>query len=209
MALLSSLVFGLAACGPDYPKCDDDKDCHKGEFCVNKMCQKCRDSGDCGPGQECSGGRCDDIEGYCAGDGDCAHGQECSDGRCIDKLEPPDPEPEPPPPPEEPRCSVQSVYFDYDSSELTAGTRDRLSSNARCLGTRGYRNVHLTGFTDPRGTEEYNLALGDRRARSARQYLQSFGVDAHITTSSMGEEMARGMDESSWAEDRRVDFDAR
>jgi len=64
----------------------------------------------------------------------------------------------------------------------------------------------LTGTCDPRGTEEYNLALGERRAQSAQQYLKSLGVTGEITVSSMGEELATGTDESGWARDRRVDF---
>ena len=67
----------------------------------------------------------------------------------------------------------------------------------------------MTGLTDPRGTEEYNLALGDRRAQSAKKYLESLGVDASLTASSMGEELATGSEESSWSRDRRVDFQER
>ncbi|HEY8432102.1 MAG TPA: OmpA family protein, partial [Sandaracinaceae bacterium] len=63
---------------------------------------------------------------------------------------------------------------------------------------------------DPRGTEEYNLALGERRARAVQSYLQNLGIDAsRIHASSMGEEMASGTDEASWARDRRVDFHER
>ncbi|HET6338499.1 MAG TPA: OmpA family protein [Polyangiales bacterium] len=103
-------------------------------------------------------------------------------------------------------CELTPVYFDYDSSTLSDSARDQLSRNGSCLRERGTRGAQLTGMTDPRGTEEYNLALGERRAQSAQQYLKSLGTDANLSVSSMGEEMASGSDESGWARDRRVDF---
>jgi peptidoglycan-associated lipoprotein len=61
------------------------------------------------------------------------------------------------------------------------------------------------GVTDPRGTEEYNIALGDRRAQAVRAYLVSLGIEqARIAVTSVGEEMAQGSDESGWAQDRSV-----
>jgi peptidoglycan-associated lipoprotein len=103
-------------------------------------------------------------------------------------------------------CELTSAYFDYDSSTLSDSARDQLSRNASCLRSRGGRGVHLTGTCDPRGTEEYNLALGERRAQAAQQYLKSLGVTGEVTVSSMGEELATGTDEAGWARDRRVDF---
>ena len=91
-----------------------------------------------------------------------------------------------------------------------ASARDVIARNAECTRERGYSSLQLTGHTDPRGTEEYNLALGDRRARSVRKYLESLGVgDSKVKSSSMGEEMARGEDESGWSTDRKVEFIAR
>jgi hypothetical protein len=80
-----------------------------------------------------------------------------------------------------------------------------LSTVAQCVQSKGLKAVHLTGLTDPRGTEEYNMALGDRRAQSAKSYLKSLGVAAEVSASSMGEELASGADESCWSRDRRVD----
>jgi peptidoglycan-associated lipoprotein len=76
------------------------------------------------------------------------------------------------------------------------------------LRQRKVAGVHVTGLTDPRGTEEYNLALGERRAQSAQQYMKSLGID-NVSSSSMGEELASGTEESGWARDRRVDFKAK
>lgn len=107
-----------------------------------------------------------------------------------------------------PACDVTPVHFAFDSSELDGAAREQAAQNARCIVARGARGVRVVGLTDPRGTEEYNLALGERRARSVTQYMASMGVDASsVQTHSMGEEMASGADESSWARDRRADVE--
>ena len=63
----------------------------------------------------------------------------------------------------------------------------------------------LTGAADPRGTEEYNIALGERRGQSVRSYLVSLGMNSgRISVTSVGEEMATGSDEAGWARDRNV-----
>ena len=86
---------------------------------------------------------------------------------------------------------------------------DAIAKNAQCVKEKNL-NVRITGHTDPRGTEEYNLALGDRRARSVEQYMNSLGIDrGKLTSASMGEELARGEDESGWQQDRKVEFSSR
>ncbi|MDB4988836.1 MAG: peptidoglycan-associated outer rane lipoprotein [Myxococcaceae bacterium] len=104
-------------------------------------------------------------------------------------------------------CQLQAVYFGYDSSNLESSARDVIAKNAQCVREKAMGGVRVTGYTDNRGTEEYNLALGDRRAKSVQQYMSSLGVDKNkLSSSSMGEELARGEDESSMAQDRRVEF---
>ena len=205
---LGTCLFGLActvaACGPDYPKCDTDEDCQKGEFCINNLCQQCRNNADCPAGQRCSSGACEAIPGYCNSSADCGPGKTCENNQCVAVRKSA-------PPPEAPQtlntgCDLGPAYFDYDSSTLSDSARDQLSRNASCIREKGARGVHLTGMTDPRGTEEYNLALGERRAQSALQYMKSLGASGDITYSSKGEELASGSDESGWARDRRVEF---
>ncbi len=104
-------------------------------------------------------------------------------------------------------CSVESIHFGYDSSDLSSHARSRIGQNANCLKERGVDQVNVTGHTDPRGTEEYNLALGDRRARAVAEYIDTLGVKAQAA--SLGEEVATGTDESSWAQDRRAEFRAK
>jgi len=206
--IFSTVVLSIASigCGPTYPKCDVDEDCHENEFCVNGTCQQCRDDADCAKGQSCANGRCEPILGYCETAADCATDEDCDANRCVKK--PQEVETDEPFETKTP-CSLRAVYFDYDSSDLKSQSKEELSQNAQCMREQNITSIHLTGLTDPRGTEEYNMALGERRASSAKKYLQSLGVEGNITHSSMGEEMAKGTDESSWATDRRVDFNQR
>ena len=199
-----SLTLALTACGggPEYPNCNNDQNCHEGEYCVNGQCQQCRDGSDCAPGQRCAEGRCDDIEGWCGTSTDCPDGEECRNNRCVEAVVQ---NIEAPPPVEE-ACSLGNVYFAYDSSELSGSARSTLENNARCIEERSIQSVTLFGMCDPRGTEEYNLALGDQRARSVSAFMQRLGVSrGNLSTRSLGEEQARGSDESSWAQDRRVE----
>jgi peptidoglycan-associated lipoprotein len=174
---------------------------------VNGQCQQCRpDGNDCPAGQQCRDGRCDAIPGYCSSTSDCPNGQECQNNRCVAAMTtsetPIDEGPQ--------ACSLTDVYFAYDSSELDGTARGAIESNARCVNERDIPHVTLTGHCDPRGTEEYNLALGERRAQSVRGFVSRLGVpNNRMSTRSMGEEMAGGSDESSWARDRRVQFEER
>ncbi|MEM9193098.1 MAG: OmpA family protein [Myxococcota bacterium] len=103
------------------------------------------------------------------------------------------------------RCNISTLYFSYDSSELDEASRRTLISAAGCLRQGFARPIHLVGSADPRGTEEYNLALGERRARTVRQYLRALGVDPDMVSfGSVGEEMASGTNEATWALDRHV-----
>ena len=98
------------------------------------------------------------------------------------------------------------VYFDTDSSSLSSTAQDTLAKQAAWL--RAYPSVNITveGHADERGTREYNLALGDRRANAAKNYLVSQGVSAgRVNTISYGKErpVALGSNEEAWAQNRR------
>jgi peptidoglycan-associated lipoprotein len=98
--------------------------------------------------------------------------------------------------------------FDYDSDALTPGERNVLDAVAKCLTTgplKG-RAVQLVGRADPRGTNEYNMGLGARRAHTSREFLGQLGVGQDkLSETSRGELDATGTDESGWRKDRRVD----
>ena len=103
-------------------------------------------------------------------------------------------------------CNVAAtVYFDFDSDNLTGESRADLEQVASCLRQGLPMPLHLVGGADPRGTEEYNMALGERRARTARLFLVALGVtEGDISFASVGEELAQGTDEPTWALDRNV-----
>jgi peptidoglycan-associated lipoprotein len=203
----ATLALLLAGCGPDYPNCDNDDDCHQGEYCVNGLCQQCRDDGDCPTGQTCRGGACAPAEGFCQSNGDCPDGQECRNNRCVAMTQAQTDTTRPTS--GEGQCELGPVYFGFDQDALDSSARNAIQANVTCMRQRGAGSVHVTGHTDPRGTEEYNLALGDRRARSVVEYMSSLGVDSStLSSSSMGEEMASGSDEGSWSRDRKATFTA-
>ena len=111
------------------------------------------------------------------------------------------------PEPVEQPCVVETVYFAFDSAELDSSSRAALQEAVECFRGQGSgASLLLSGAADPRGTEEYNIALGERRAQAVRSYLTSLGLDGNsISTTSVGEEMATGTDEAGWARDRNVD----
>ncbi len=118
----------------------------------------------------------------------------------------PEPEPEVDVEPVEQSCVVETVYFAFDSAELDSSSRAALQEAVECYrGQDSGVSLLLAGAADPRGTEEYNIALGERRAQAVRSYLTSLGLDgSRVSTTSVGEEMATGTDEAGWARDRNV-----
>ena len=99
------------------------------------------------------------------------------------------------------------VFFETDSSSLTAEAMATLDKQAAWLNQYNQYRILIEGHADERGTREYNLALGERRANAAKNYLVSLGVDAsRLTTISYGKErpIALGSDEASWAKNRRA-----
>ena len=101
------------------------------------------------------------------------------------------------------------VYFGYDSYSIRGDQAPRMKVNADYLKDQEQIKIRIEGNCDPRGTREYNLALGEKRALGAKKYLVNLGVPStRITTVSLGEEkiLLHGHDEMSWAQNRRDDF---
>lgn len=101
------------------------------------------------------------------------------------------------------------VYFNLDSSSIRPSEYAKLGQHIQTLNNNTNQRVLLAGHADERGTREYNAALGERRANSVRDYLQTNGVNsAQIDTVSYGEErpVAQGSGEASWAQNRRVEI---
>ena len=101
------------------------------------------------------------------------------------------------------------IYFDYDSSDIKPEYNNVVTAHAKYLASNSSLKVRLEGNTDERGTREYNIGLGERRAQSVRRALLLQGVaEAQVTTLSYGEERpaASGSDEAAYAKNRRVEF---
>jgi peptidoglycan-associated lipoprotein len=101
------------------------------------------------------------------------------------------------------------VYFDFDSSEIKGEGTDVVAAHAKYLAAHTGTRVRLEGHTDERGSREYNIGLGERRAQSVRRALLLQGaVDTQISTVSYGEERPAvpGHDEAAWAKNRRVEI---
>ena len=137
------------------------------------------------------------AKGTCGSDSDCGNGQLCIRNRCEEisaGLA---------------ECDAMRVDFALNSDELTEADRNSLARGARCI--KGDRALHVTilGNADERGTEEYNLALGDRRANKVAKYLEALGASqSQLKTVSYGKEnpLCTEHDEACWAKNRRADF---
>ena len=129
------------------------------------------------------------------------------------------PEPPPPPPPAPPKHDGpvddngnpvgNTVYFEYDSAVLAQSDVTLLGYHAKYLKDATGANVMVEGHCDERGTREYNLALGERRASSVKEVLTGDGVEAgRLETVSYGEEkpVDPGHDESAWGKNRRAEL---
>ena len=105
--------------------------------------------------------------------------------------------------------ATRLVYFDFDSAEIKGAGTDVVAAHAKFLAAHPATRVRLEGHTDERGSREYNIGLGDRRAQSVRRALLLQGAsDAQISTVSYGEERPAvlGHDEAAWAKNRRVEI---
>ncbi len=147
-------------------------------------------------------------------------------GACASKAPkqlPPEPGPAvttvtPPPAPSGPTPGSQAdflaqmvgqdtIYFDTDKFNIDAADQAALQAQATWLQKYPGKRASIEGHADERGTREYNLALGERRANAAKNYLVTLGIDAaRLTTVSYGKErpVALGSDEQSWAKNRRA-----
>lgn len=223
LIVLSVALTALgSACTPKYPKCERDDHCKKGELCVNGLCQQCRTDKDCGSGKRCKGGRCERSPGLCEADAECGAGGRCRDGKCLKpglcETHADCPEnhecikgtcvaPPAGGTATAARCQPGPVYFGFDAFVLTSEAARILQKNAECIRSVPERPLRLEGHCDPRGTQEYNLALGDHRARVVARYLMRLGIPGgRLRVVSKGELEAAGTGESSWASDRKVKF---
>ncbi len=232
LALCVSATLALTAC-PSKPRngeCKSSQDCAEqtgfGKVCVEGRCQECAADGDCQDGfvcrenkctpkpqcagdadcpagQTCQGERCvARAAGTCGSDADCTGGQTCQAGRCAAPVSQGEPS-------EECRdASRFTVRFGFDQSTLTPDAQGTLQDLAGCLKEAPAKRVTVQGNADERGTAQYNVALGARRAEAARKYLSDLGYNGTIDTVSFGKErpVCRQSNEECWSKNRRADF---
>ncbi|HEX9108757.1 MAG TPA: OmpA family protein, partial [Longimicrobiales bacterium] len=101
------------------------------------------------------------------------------------------------------------IYFEYDASTISDEAKGALDQKVALLRANPDLKLRIEGNADERGSEEYNLALGMRRAQAARDYISGFGIDAaRLATMSNGEDKPAdpGHDESAWSKNRRDEF---
>lgn len=109
----------------------------------------------------------------------------------------------------DPATDLEIIHFDYNSYTLTPAALEVLKRNADRIKSQPSVAIQIEGHCDERGTQEYNLALGERRALTVREYLINLGVDsARLTTISYGEEDPKeaGHTEAAWSKNRRGQF---
>lgn len=104
---------------------------------------------------------------------------------------------------------LKDIHFDYDDDSVRKDAKDILNANAQVLMDNMWVNIVIEGHCDERGTVEYNLALGEKRALNAKRYLVSYGIDpSRISIISYGKErpLDPGHNETAWAKNRRAHF---
>ena len=110
---------------------------------------------------------------------------------------------------EELKSALDKIYFDFDSYKLSDAARSNLAKNAELLKKDSAGKVRIEGNCDERGSDEYNLALGEKRAKAAMQYLVTSGIPAErLSVISYGKEKPAdpGHDDAAWAKNRRDEF---
>ena len=105
--------------------------------------------------------------------------------------------------------NIQNIYFDFDKSAIRPDAREILKANADIFSKNSAAAIVIEGYCDERGTAEYNMALGERRAQETKKYLENLGINAsRMETISYGKENPAdpGHNEAAWAQNRRAQF---
>ena len=173
--------------------CGSDSDCPDPMVCRDDRCgPQCLSDDDCGDLERCASGECIEVE--CRTDDDCEEGFRCNNYECELIPGP---------------CNTRTfptIYFDFDEHTLRADQVTAAEGNLECLVTFP-ESVDVEGHCDERGTVEYNLALGERRARTVRSWLEDNGIDStRLNKISYGESRpaASGTSSNAHRQNRRV-----
>ena len=198
----ASMECNAGSCDKIIGYCTAVSECGANEKCEANRCKpECASDTDCTGGEVCDAGACV-APPECSADADCASGERCDGGSCVTNSA------------GKTSCSLETVFFTYDSSSLSSSTQSALDANASCIKQKG-STVRLAGHADERGTAEYNIALGEDRAQAVATYLKRLGIKgANISTISYGEESPSKMcaetdPDSCHRQNRRVEFELR
>ncbi len=187
-------------CGAECSAATAEKDCGAGKKCLaSGACggaDDCSGDGDCGSGNTCQDGKCGVKKISCGGDDDCPEGSACVSGACAAGVA------------RKVKCEMKPVHFDYDQAAIKKGERSAIDDDLQCLQKQAAKKVKVEGHTDERGTTEYNIALGNRRAQAVKKYLKHAAPDVTVETESFGKEKPAdpGHDEGAWAKNRRAEL---
>lgn len=196
-ALAATFSFAvLTGCkGPAYPLCKNDSHCKIGSagetlngVCVNGHCQECAMNSDCQDGKQCVENSCKEAS---LPKKDSSMSEGTADGDCS--------------------FENKTVHFDFDKYDIGAEDASNLNKVAKCLVTDEQVKLVIDGNTDERGSSEYNLALGQRRANAVAKYLANNGVFKNrLKTVSYGKErpVDTASNEDAWTKNRRSEIKA-
>ena len=206
------LVALLTAC-PSPPKngeCKSSKDCEAqagfGKICLSGQCVECAADTDCKDGFACKTNKCEPKPApvaaaapkpECASDAECDSGKGCQSGKCVSTLDPACADP-----------AAFSCHFGYDQYSIVGDSASALQRLAACLAKAPAKRLQVDGHADDRGTTQYNLALGKKRAETVKKYLADLGVAGAIGTNTFGKEqpLCREAAESCWSKNRRAEL---
>lgn len=182
-------------------ECSADTDCEGGMVCRDNKCMpkpECAQDADCGAGRTCVDGRCS-APAECTGDAQCGPGQACEAGKCVSKQADAS---------AADACGGEehAVRFAFDRADIADESRAILNKFADCVKQAGAIPLAVEGHADERGTTEYNVQLGQRRAEAVKRYLANLGLDAgSMKVVSYGKErpLCSESSESCWARNRR------
>jgi peptidoglycan-associated lipoprotein len=216
VSIFAVLAFAavLTAC-PSPPKngeCKSSKDCESqagfGKVCVSGQCSECAEDADCKAGFACKANKCEPkpaapvaaVEAprpECTADADCGSGKGCQGGKCVTTVDP--------------ACAdaaAFTIYFGFDQASVSSDSAASLKRLAACLARYPARRIQFDGHCDDRGTTQYNLALGKKRAEAAKKYLGDLGAAGAIDTNTFGKEqpVCREATEACWARNRRAEL---
>lgn len=193
-------------------ECGIDTDCQAGFVCRENKCTprpECAQDADCGAGRSCQAGKCTAVatpKAECENDVQCGSGRACQAGKCVTAAAPVD---------AVAACSGHTaaelasgeanfVHFDFDKASLRAEDQAKLQKLASCL-KQANASVAVEGHCDQRGTADYNIQLGQRRAETVKKYLDNLGV-GRVQATSYGKErpLCDQDQESCWSRNRRA-----